>query len=207
MTEYGNFAHRSPLIRQKLMGDLGAGKHRTRCAAILAAGIAIPVFAVLLAIPVPGHSETYAVDGDDIVIDGQDYRLEGVDAFEEGQTCRDASDAPYDCGAKAKAALAAIIAGQPVMCAPTGKRHKKRLIANCRAGARDVEAAIVGAGWAFVRPDFIPAEVAAQLCSIETEARTRKVGAWTGTFELPYFHKGGRNKTREQVSCPPAPIR
>jgi endonuclease YncB( thermonuclease family) len=60
---------------------------------------------------------------------------------------------------------------------------------------------MVRRGWALVRPDFLVPERAAKLCAIEAEARAQKSGAWAGSFELPYFQKGGQKKTREQVSC------
>ncbi len=150
-------------------------------------------------------AETAAFDGDDIIIDGQDYRLEGVDAFEGNQTCEIAHGQPSPCGDRAKRALAAIIEGRTVICIPTGKRHGDRLIANCTTEGLDIEAELVRRGWAFVRPDFISSDRAAHLCAIEAEARAQKAGAWEGNFELPYFQKGGRRKSREQVSCTHAP--
>jgi endonuclease YncB( thermonuclease family) len=148
-------------------------------------------------------AEPLALDGDDIIINGQDYRLEGVDALEGDQSCHSAGGQIYRCGEQARQALAAIMAGRPVTCVPTGKRHRDRLIANCTAGTLDVEEEIVRRGWAVVRPDFISGDESARLCAIEAEARARKAGAWAGSFELPYFQKGGRRKTRDQVSCPP----
>lgn len=148
----------------------------------------------------PASAEPVALDGDDIIIDGQDYRLEGVDAFEGNQVCEIAQRV-WRCGDQAKAALAAIIEGRTVACIPTGKRHRNRLIANCTADGLDVEAEMVRRGWVVVRPDFLSRERAAQLCAIEAEAREQKAGAWAGSFELPYFQKGGRRKTRDQVSC------
>ena len=144
-----------------------------------------------------------ALDGDDIIIDGQDYRLEGVDAFEGNQVCRAGDGQAEPCGDEARAALAAILAGKQVTCAPTGKRHRNRLIANCRAGGLDIEAELVRSGWAFVRPDFLTAARAGELCAIEAEAKANKAGAWAGAFELPYFQKGGSRKSRDEVSCPP----
>ena len=148
-------------------------------------------------------AEPLALDGDDIIIDGQDYRLEGVDAFEGSQTCRTALGQAQTCGEQARSALAAILAGRPVTCVPTGKRHRNRLIANCTAGGLDIEAEIIRSGWAVVRPDFLSAARAQELCVLEDDAKARKAGAWAGAFELPYFQKGGRRKSRDEVSCPP----
>lgn len=66
----------------------------------------------------------------------------------KAQTCQDAAGHLYDCAGKAREMMAAIIDGQPVVCVPTGKSHKKRLIANCTAGPRDIEAEMVRYGWA-----------------------------------------------------------
>ncbi len=173
-----------------------------RLKSVAASGI-LSVSALLMAVPLPAAAEAIALDGDDIIIEGQDYRLEGVDAFEANQICENLQGQVSPCGDQAKAALAAIIDGRSLACVPTGKRHRGRLIANCTAGGLDIEAEMVRSGWAFVRPDFISPQEAARLCAIEAEARAQKAGAWAGRFELPYFQKGGRRKTREQVSCPP----
>jgi endonuclease YncB( thermonuclease family) len=157
------------------------------------------VWAILSATPT--SAEPSALDGDDIIIDGQDYRLEGVDAFEGSQVCEIVQGQVSPCGDQARAALAAIISGRTVICSPTGKRHRDRLIANCTADGLDIEAEMVRRGWVLVRPDFLSPKRAAQLCAIEAEARAQKVGAWAGSFELPYFQKGGQRKSREQVSC------
>jgi endonuclease YncB( thermonuclease family) len=175
-------------------------KRQTLSAAFLAAGISITGILTLCA---PALAQTYAHDGDDIIIDGQDYRLEGIDAFEGSQTCRDGSGESYACGAKARDMLSAIIAGQPVVCVPTGKRHNKRLIANCTAGARDVEGEMLRYGWAFVRPDFIDKGRAAELCALEAKAREGKIGLWAGGYEKrPFYVKGGKQPI-ENISCPP----
>lgn len=162
----------------------------------------------------PGHgalADTFAIDGDDICVDGvgrrcaggTDYRLYGIDAFEAGQTCMGANGQPYGCGGGAREALAAIINGRQVSCVRV-KRDGGRLIGNCNAGGVDVEAEMVRSGWAFVRPDFIDGEREKELCAIEAEARSAKRGLWAGSFEQrPYFWKGGRKKTLVQISCPP----
>ena len=163
--------------------------------AFIAAGLCVIPFATM--------AESLALDGDDIIIDGQDYRLEGVDAFEGDQVCQAPQGQVSRCGDEARAALAAILAGKTLTCVPTGKRHRNRLIANCTAGTLDVQAELVRSGWAFVRPDFLSPARAAALCAVEAEAKARNAGAWAGEFELPYFQKGGRRKSRDEVSCPP----
>ena len=196
-------------MRPKLRAGLGGAKLRTRSTAIVAAGIAIAALSALAASS--ARAEAYALDGDDICIDGvgkqctggEDYRLHGVDAFEARQSCKDANGRPYGCGAEARKALAAIIAGRPVSCIRV-KRDRDRWIGNCAAGDIDVEAELVRAGWAFVRPDFIEGEREAQLCAIEAEARAAKRGMWAGSWDQrPYFWKGGKRKTLAQMSCPP----
>jgi endonuclease YncB( thermonuclease family) len=157
----------------------------------------------LCAASAPALAEPLALDGDDIIINGQDYRLEGVDAFESNQVCRTTAGQAELCGDRAGAALAAILAGKQVTCTPTGKRHRNRLIANCTAAGLDVEAELVRSGWALVRPDFLSPTRAAELCAVEAEAKGRKAGVWAAEFELPYFQKGGRRKSRNEVSCHP----
>jgi endonuclease YncB( thermonuclease family) len=72
------------------------------------------------------------IDGDTIEIGGERVRLHGIDAPETGQSCTDAGGARWSCGAEASAALARLIAGQPVTCEGDARDAYGRLIAVCR---------------------------------------------------------------------------
>lgn len=141
-----------------------------------------------------------AHDGDDLLINGQDYRLSGIDAFESGQTCNSGTEVAIDCGSKAKEALSIIVEGKQVTCRDIGERAGKRVVAICSVARLDIQEEMVRIGWAFVRPDFAGSRTA-RLCTLEAEAASARRGAWALNFKLPYFVKGGKNKTREQVSC------
>jgi endonuclease YncB( thermonuclease family) len=135
-----------------------------------------------------------------IVFNGTDFRLQGIDALEEDQSCTDKMGAAVPCGRIAKAELDAILKGERVECRPTGQRDGKRAIGQCFASGVSVEYEMVRRGWAFVRPDFAT-ERTAELCQIEHTAAASNLGAWALKFERPYFFRGGRKKTFQQIAC------
>lgn len=162
------------------------------------------LFLTLLA--TDASAEALVKDGDDLIIEGQDYRLFGVDAFEEGQICKDDAHQEYDCGKRAKAALEQLIEGKSVRCTKVYKRGK-RDIANCVANDVDVGLALIREGWAFTRPDFLKQRPAREieLCSAEKEAREAKRGAWIGSFVVPFAQKSHKRLIAEVV-CKDSPL-
>ena len=142
-----------------------------------------------------------AKDGDDLIIDGRGYRLSGIDAFEERQMCRGDFKQDVACGRMAKAALTGLVANKQVTCRDTAERAGKRIVAICSIGALDIQEEMVRIGWAFVRPDYA-GERTARLCALEAEAARARRGGWALWWsKRPYFAKGGRRKTFEQISC------
>lgn len=122
------------------------------------------------------------VDGDTLTIAGTRIRLRGIDAFERGQTCRRAGGASYDCGARATATLAGLVGGRPVSCEGRERDRYGRLLAVCTASGRDLNAAMVSAGWAVAYGAYDAAEF---------RARAAGAGAWAGTFDQPAQWRGG----------------
>jgi endonuclease YncB( thermonuclease family) len=141
-----------------------------------------------------------AHDGDDIILNGTDFRLQAIDALEEEQLCTSKTGATVPCGIMAKAELDAILRGKLVECTPIGQRDGKRSIGQCFASGVSVEHEMVQRGWAFVRPDFAK-ERTTELCQIERTAAASSLGAWALSFERPYFFKGGKKKTLQQIAC------
>ncbi|HZL58648.1 MAG TPA: thermonuclease family protein [Stellaceae bacterium] len=117
----------------------------------------------------------------------QSLRLYGVDAFESGQTCRDASDHPWPCGAVATERLKQLIAQSDFGCHVDPEfvdRHAHEF-SICVAGDRDVGAVLVSEGLAFAYGR------GAQYLPIEAKAKAEKRGAWAGRFVRPqYFRQG-----------------
>jgi endonuclease YncB( thermonuclease family) len=114
-------------------------------------------------------------DGDTLTIKGERIRLRGIDAPELRQTCRIAGEA-YACGYKAREALRQLIAGRAVTCEGWERDKYGRLLAFCRAGAIDLNEALVEQGWAIAFGDFQATELS---------ARQGRRGLWAGEFERP----------------------
>lgn len=115
------------------------------------------------------------IDGDSLEIGGLRIRLAGIDAPELGQTCNEGT-ASYACGEQARTALDRLVAGQAVACVTRRKDRYDRFMSTCAAGDRDLNRAMVEAGWAVASGDYHLAEA---------RARRDRRGLWSGTFEDP----------------------
>lgn len=116
-----------------------------------------------------------AIDGDSLMVAGVEIRLAGMDAFEWNQNCGD-----FACGAAATARLRSAIAGEVVSCIARGRSYD-RTVAVCRAGGRDLGAALVAAGLALDSPRYGPDYGAAEAAA----AKARR-GAWAHRFMKPW---------------------
>lgn len=173
-----------------------------RIALLAAIGLAV---AYGLALAMLGHivgAERYVViDGDTLEFipahcgfnalglgcRAQPLRLYGVDAFESRQTCRDASDRPWPCGAVATERLKQLIAQSDFSCHvdPEFVDRHAREFSICVAGGRDVGAVLVSEGLAFAYGR------GAQYLPLEAKAKVERRGAWAGSFVRPqYFRQG-----------------
>ena len=101
---------------------------------------------------------TRIVDGDTLRFGAHRVRFAGIDAPEMSTRH----------GEPARRHLAALVAaGAPLHCQDTGQRTHNRIVARCRtADGRDLEAAMVEAGWAsdftrFSHGRYLPAQVRA----------------------------------------------
>jgi endonuclease YncB( thermonuclease family) len=142
------------------------------------------------------------VSGDEVVVGGVRFRFRVADAFELGQKCWTAQT-EFDCGAKAKLVLEEIIGKAPIFCGGPGAD-----LAVCLTKEKvSVPEEMIRRGWAFVRPDLaLDSAETTKLCELEAQAKRLRRGVWSGyTFALPYFQRGEKGKTREQVSCGNAP--
>lgn len=114
-------------------------------------------------------------DGDTVTVGGERIRLRGIDAPEYNQSCRK-EGADYPCGRQARQALAGLTASQQVICEGWERDRYGRLLAVCKAGERDLNAAMVASGWAVANGAYE---------SEERAARLSRAGLWAGTFDAP----------------------
>lgn len=129
----------------------------------------------------------FVIDGDTIELEGQRVRLFGLDAPEGRQPCYDADGAPWACGSSASDYLRALVQDKPVRCHSRDRDRYGRVVAQCWVGSVDVAAQLVlhGLAVAYRRyaSDYIPAE---------QQARNRRVGIWSGAFEMPWDWRRGQ---------------
>ncbi len=112
------------------------------------------------------------VDADTLRLSDRVVRLAGIAVPHRGDTCRDGGGQDFDCGVAAANALAALVREMPVDCQLHGTDGMGRALAVCEAGGRELNRALVDAGWA--RADrSSPALEAA-----ETSARSEHRGLW-----------------------------
>jgi endonuclease YncB( thermonuclease family) len=141
----------------------------------------ILLFAGLVAVRLDGSSQEAmsglprVVDGDTLVMDGHRIRLAGIDAPELRQFCR-RKGGEWACGAEAKSYLSALIGDAKTRCEADGSDRYGRLLAVCTSQNLDLNAAMVLAGHA-IAFGYYEAE--------EREARERRLGLWSGTFDAP----------------------
>ena len=154
-------------------------------------GLALGAGAMLLLLPVElfghvppldgtlraGPADVAVIDGGTIQLDTTLVRLGGVAAPPRGRACQGAGGRPaFDCGAMSARALAGIIRGQELTCQLHERDARGFAQAHCTAGATDVNAAIVAAGWA--RAETERAGEAPVLAAAERAARAARVGLW-----------------------------
>ena len=123
-------------------------------------------------------------DGDTIEIQGQLACLYGIDAFELGQTCRDARGNTWSCGVAAKATLATLIRDQALECLVIEEDRNGCYQSRCtREDGGDLGAYMVRSGLALAMSEAYMAD--------EANAQRRRAGAWEGEFTPPWRWRAG----------------
>jgi endonuclease YncB( thermonuclease family) len=115
------------------------------------------------------------IDGDSLEIGTVEVRLRGVDAPELHQTCTH-DGKPYRCGEVSRAALAGLIAGQPIQCKGNRLDRYQRLLVRCFFHDQDIGGWLVAQGHAVGYGGYEPEEA---------RARRAAIGLWAGEFDLP----------------------
>jgi endonuclease YncB( thermonuclease family) len=120
------------------------------------------------------------IDGDTIRIGNTRIRLHGIDAPEARQTCT-ANGKDWRCGQEATNALVRIVGEHQVSCSQRDVDRYGRIVAMCRVGAVDLNAWMVGEGWAVAYRQF-----SMEYVRDEGEAREARKGLWRGEFVMPW---------------------
>ena len=126
------------------------------------------------------------IDGDTIRIGNIRIRLHGIDAPEAKQTCT-AGGIEWPCGREATKALVKAIADRSVSCNRRDVDRYGRIVSVCRAGAINLNAWMVGQGWAIAYRRF-----SMDYVQDEDEARGARRGLWRGEFVMPWDWRRNR---------------
>ena len=113
-----------------------------------------------------GPSQVIVVDGETLRLGTTIIRLSDLAAPARGEACA----AGPDCGSQATAALAALVKDQQVACQIAQHDPGERLVARCKAGGRDINAALVQGGWARA--------LSHDLEAVQSDARAHRRGLW-----------------------------
>jgi endonuclease YncB( thermonuclease family) len=123
----------------------------------------------------------YVVDGDTLYINNIRVRLFGIDAPEHSQTCTDKYGHAYACGVKATNSLKSLVNYKVVSCYKVTSDVYGRVVANCYADGKNVNAVQVDRGWAVATVHF-----SRRYERNMTYAEENNRGIFQGKFEMPY---------------------
>lgn len=138
--------------------------------------------------------QALVTDGDSIRVGQHRVRLFGVDAPELSQRCG-YGNGSVACGQLSAAWLASRIDGRTVECEPRDRDRYDRVVAICRIGGVDINAALVEAGWATAYRKYSLAYVPA-----EARAKSLKKGIWAAGLVAPSVYR------QEQRAAVPAQL-
>jgi endonuclease YncB( thermonuclease family) len=143
--------------------------------------------AVLVAVSVsrtgwlaPETGRFTAIDGDSLRKGEQEYRLHGIDAPELQQSCTGRDGKSFPCGRAARDHLRGLVRSETLDCDIREIDRYSRLVAECRAGALDINREMVRSGWAIAYRRH-----GTDYQDTESAARAAGRGIWQGDFEIP----------------------
>ncbi len=143
----------------------------------------------------PAHADVSGpacvTDGDTLVVNGKRQRtrcvggtrvrLFGIDALELKQKCTAPGGGDFLCGRAAAAFLLEHVRDRTVECKGNSEDRYGRLIAVCFVGGKDLNAMMVGEGWALAYRDYSNKYVPQ-----ENAAREARRGIWAMEFVPPW---------------------
>ena len=122
-------------------------------------------------------------DGDTLRAERLKLRLHGIDAPERKQNCINAVGGTYACGGQATNWLQQQIKkGDRLSCELINIDRYRRLIVRCFKNGKDINEAMVRAGWAVAYKKYSDDYLEAEL-----EAKAEQIGLWQGSFVRPEF--------------------
>jgi endonuclease YncB( thermonuclease family) len=130
------------------------------------------------------------IDGDSLRIGTQEIRLWGIDAPEFKQECR-SRQGNYPCGREAQKQLRILVQDVALTCKGLGRDKYDRLLAVCRAGKTNINAALVRAGFAYAYGGY---------SAEESVARNAGSGIWATNNERP---KAYRDRNKAEIDIAP----
>jgi endonuclease YncB( thermonuclease family) len=139
------------------------------------------------------------IDGDTVEIHGKRIRLYGIDAVESGQHCQK-HGIHWRCGRDSAFALADKIGQRPITCSGDEFDRYKRLIARCSLDSEDLGGWMVENGWAVAFRRYSEVYV-----EQEARARERRVGLWSGEFQMPWDWRSSKRRSQAlpSIKLPP----
>jgi endonuclease YncB( thermonuclease family) len=112
-------------------------------------------------------------------LEGKRVVLWGVDAPVRGQPCQ-AGNKKWDCATASAKTLLNIVGNQEISCETRRVDRFGRVFAVCKAGAIDINRALVEAGMAVALP-----EETTDYGAAEAAAKNKGIGVWRGPFMAP----------------------
>jgi endonuclease YncB( thermonuclease family) len=147
----------------------------------MAAGLALVApLLVAVADDLPLYRGSAEVTGPAMLsLDGKRILLWGVDAPVRGQPCY-AGNKTWDCATASAKTLLNLVGDQEIACQQRRVDQFGRVFAVRKAGAVDINRALVEAGMAIALPRETTDYIAA-----EAEAKAKGIGVWRGPFTAP----------------------
>lgn len=123
------------------------------------------------------------IDGDTLKIYGVSHRLKEIDAPELRQVCR-RDGVEWLCGAESAQHLRKIIRSRDVRCVTTEKDGYGRMLSTCFVGRRNLNAEMVGSGYALAYRKY-----GMTFVDYEEHAKQNQLGLWAGSFTEPWRYR------------------
>ena len=138
------------------------------------------LFCLTVVVESQARSDVKVIDGDSLFVGKIEVRLEGIDAPEYKQKCFDKNGDEYACGLKALNYMKQLVSQGEVACRKISIDRYKRQISVCYVNGKDINQAMVAAGWAVAYDRYDASYV-----DDEQKAREEKLGIWQGKFMKP----------------------